>query len=183
MVSGHTFGLADTKILSHANGWRTRLFKEAWLRKKLQSTNAWTTCSLTQFFKRLSADGRPSMKAAIDVRIAWYKWSVIFSLVLKTALGNILKLQHACRTIPVFVLCGQPVVSRSRNSPSQYSSPTTFSSFPATCKPDCVSITLTRQEAIPKTICFPVAKDLPHCTPSVAHALPACLYASQANCP
>ncbi len=36
VYTGLIFDLTETKILSHANSWTARLFKEAWLSKKLQ---------------------------------------------------------------------------------------------------------------------------------------------------
>ncbi len=37
--TGHSFDLAKTKILSHDSSWTARLFKEAWLSNKRQSSN------------------------------------------------------------------------------------------------------------------------------------------------
>ncbi len=44
---GHNFDLTETKIFSHANSWRARLFKEACLSNKIQSKNAWPCNRLT----------------------------------------------------------------------------------------------------------------------------------------
>ncbi len=95
VYTGHMFDFTKTKILSHANSWTARLFKEAWLSKKLQQTySVWR--------EAIKKSSMTTVGGEVNVTYSRF-FCKNWSFVLTTDCSKNLKAQQASYTqIPMF---------------------------------------------------------------------------------